>query len=116
MDRHYNVRDALRAALAKIPAWAQASTEPRVENLRNAADQRCGDIKVQKDGTTWVLDVKAVCPGVQQRRRGHSASSRHQPQRARYQTDQGGLLRGPAHLRALVNSSWRRAAGTATRA
>jgi hypothetical protein len=30
MDRHDNIRDALRAALAKIPG-VQASTEPRVE-------------------------------------------------------------------------------------
>ena len=59
MDRHDNIRDALRAAFAKIPG-VRATTEPRVENPVNAADQRRGDIKVHKDGTTWVLDVGVV--------------------------------------------------------
>ncbi len=31
--------------------------------MKGAADQRRGDIKVHKDGTTWILDVGVVCPG-----------------------------------------------------
>jgi hypothetical protein len=62
MYRHDNMRDALCRELRRFPQ-VQATIEPRMENPQGAADQRRGDIKVHKDGTTWVLDVGVVCPG-----------------------------------------------------
>ena len=62
--RHDNIRNSLRTALAKIPG-VQATLEPRVENPTDAADHRRGDIKVHWSGSTWLLDVGVVCPGVQ---------------------------------------------------
>jgi hypothetical protein len=56
MNRHDNMRDALCRELRRFPQ-VQATIEPRVENPQGAADQRRGDIKVHKDGTTLVLDV-----------------------------------------------------------
>jgi hypothetical protein len=64
MDRHDNVRDALRAALAKMPVWVQASTEPAGAEGGEPAEQRRGEIKVHKDGTTRVVDVvRSSVPG-----------------------------------------------------
>ena len=34
-----------------------------MENPQDGGDQRRGDIRVHKDGTTWVVDVGVVCPG-----------------------------------------------------
>ncbi len=56
MNRHDNMREALCRELRRFP---QVQAEPRVEGGRPTA----GDIKVHKDGTTWVLDVGVVCPG-----------------------------------------------------
>ena len=60
--RHDQVRDALARALNRI-SNVRATKEPRVQQQRGANDQRRGDIKVSKGGTTWVLDVGVVCPG-----------------------------------------------------
>ena len=62
MKRHDYIRDALCQALGRIPG-VQATREPRVENPQDGGDQRRGDIRVHKDGTTWVIDVGVVCPG-----------------------------------------------------
>ena len=42
---------------------ASRPREPRVENPQDAGDQRRGDIRVHKDGPTWLVDVGVVCPG-----------------------------------------------------
>ncbi len=77
----------------------QATIEPRVENPQGAADQRRGDIKVHKDGTTWVLDVGVVCPGT---RRHTSAGADTTPGVAAegYAATKSARY-GPAQLRAL---------------
>jgi hypothetical protein len=62
MKRHDYIRDALCQALGRIPG-VQATREPRVENPQDGGDQRRGDIRVHKGGTTWVIDVGVVCPG-----------------------------------------------------
>ena len=62
MKRHDYIRDALCQALERIPG-VRATREPRVENPQGGGDQRRGDIRVHKDGTTWVVDVGVVCPG-----------------------------------------------------
>ena len=62
MKRHDYIRDALCQALERIPG-VRATREPRVENPQDGGDQRRGDIRVHKDGTTWVVDVGVVCPG-----------------------------------------------------
>ncbi len=56
-DRQDNIRDALCRELRRF-SDIQATIEPRAQG---AADQRCGDNKVHKDGTTWTLDVGVVC-------------------------------------------------------
>ncbi len=61
-NRRDNIRDALCRGLRRFPG-VQATIEPKVENPRGAADQRRGDIKVHKDGTTWMLDMGVVCSG-----------------------------------------------------
>jgi hypothetical protein len=61
-NRHDKIRDALCRELQRFQE-VQATIEPRVENPQGAADQRRGNIKVHKDGTTWILDVGVVCPG-----------------------------------------------------
>ena len=62
MKRHGYIRDALCQALERIPG-DQTTHEPRVENPQDAGDQRRGDIRVHKDGPTWLVDVGVVCPG-----------------------------------------------------
>jgi hypothetical protein len=43
----------------------QAVLEPMVTTRRAPGDQRRGDIKVIKSGTSWILDVGIICPGSQ---------------------------------------------------
>jgi hypothetical protein len=50
--RRDGIRDALWAALLRITA----TLEPCVTT------QRCADIKVHMDGTTWLVDVGEACP------------------------------------------------------
>ena len=59
--RHDGIRDALSRALQRIPG-VQATLEPRVTTPQGPGDQRRADIKVHKDGTTWLVDVGVVCP------------------------------------------------------
>ncbi len=59
---HDYIRDALGQALERIPG-VQATREPRVENPQDGGDERRGDIRVHKGGTTWAVDVGVVCPG-----------------------------------------------------
>ena len=61
MKRHDYIRDVLCQALKRIPG-VQTTREPRVENPQDAGDQRRGDIRVHKDGPTWLVDVGVVCP------------------------------------------------------
>ncbi len=101
MFRHDNMRDALCRELRRFPQ-VKATIEPRAENPQGAADQRRGDIKVHKDGTTWVLDVGVVCPGT---RRHTSAGADTTPgvaaeEYAAVRGDQERQIRGPAQLRA----------------
>ncbi len=57
------IRDALSTALQRIPG-VQATLKPRVTTTpQGLGDQRLSaDIKVHKDGTTWLVDVGVVCP------------------------------------------------------
>ena len=65
MKRHDYIRDALCRALDRITG-VRTTREPRVENPQGGGDQRRGDIRVHKDGTTWVVDIGVVCPGTAQ--------------------------------------------------
>ncbi len=47
----------------RIPG-VQATLEPRVTTPQGLGDQRRADIKVHKDGTTWLVDVGVVCPSL----------------------------------------------------
>jgi hypothetical protein len=58
------VRNALAASLNRIPG-VQAVLEPMVMTRQAPGDQRRGDIKVIKSGTSWILDVGIICPGSQ---------------------------------------------------
>ncbi len=60
--RHNWVRNALAASLNRMPG-VQAVLEPMVTTRRAPRDQRRGDIKVIKSGTSWILDVGIICPG-----------------------------------------------------
>ncbi len=62
--RHNWVRNALAAPLNRMPG-VQAVLEPTVTTRRAPGDQRRGDIKVIKSGTSWILDVGIICPGSQ---------------------------------------------------
>ena len=62
--RHNWVRNALAASLNRMPG-VQAVLEPMVTTRRAPGDQRRGDIKVIKSGTSWILDVGIICPGSQ---------------------------------------------------
>jgi hypothetical protein len=62
--RHNWVRNALAASLNRMPG-VQAVLEPMVMTRRAPGDQRRGDIKVVKSGTSWILDVGIICPGSQ---------------------------------------------------
>jgi hypothetical protein len=64
--RHATTASAtLCGPLRRIPV-VQATLEPRVTTSRGPGDQRRADIKVNKDGTTWLVDVGVVvCPGTQ---------------------------------------------------
>jgi hypothetical protein len=62
--RHNWVRNALAASLNRMPG-VQAVLEPMVMTRRAPGDQRRGDIKVIKSGTSCILDVGIICPGSQ---------------------------------------------------
>jgi hypothetical protein len=62
--RHNWVRNALAASLNRMPG-VQAVLEPMAMTRRAPGDQRHGDIKVIKSGTSWILDVGIICPGAQ---------------------------------------------------
>jgi hypothetical protein len=88
MHHHDNMRHALGRELQRFPQ-VQATIEPRVENPQGAADLRRGDIKVHKDGTTWVLDVGVMCPGHVASARGGTQTPWRTPRRGG-----GGGVRG----------------------
>ncbi len=71
------------ASLNRMPG-VQAVLEPMVMTWRAPGDQRRGDIKVIKSGTSWNLDVGIICPG------SHASSARaltqSQPKRQRSTT------------------------------
>ena len=105
----------------------QASTEPRVENPRNEADQRRGDIKVSAQGgddvgCCWTLLDGVVCPGGVQRRfvnfgadtvpAGAAAARYHHHHTKPRRT----TTRTSAQLRALLHRGGRARARLATRA
>jgi hypothetical protein len=51
--------------VVSVQVWYLLAVEPRVLQPQDDADQRRGDIKVSKNGNTWILDVSVVCPGTQ---------------------------------------------------
>ncbi len=109
--RHDGIRDALRTALWRIPD-IQATLEPKV-TTQGLADHRRADIKVHKDGTTWLVDVGVVCPGARRllamgtdRTPGHAAAEYSAIKTAKY-SDQSKF----AHFFIVETGGWIDAAG-----